>query len=109
VSEALDKAWETLGEGFAECDTRQRRIDELYIGNGFFAEYFLSGTRQRLCRVSLGIRQRKFDITMPGDDDGVCAERPPSDTRQRLPICRVPPTSTRQRDHPRAPFVSSFA
>jgi hypothetical protein len=31
---------EALGEGFAECDTRQRELDELYIGNSFFAEYF---------------------------------------------------------------------
>jgi hypothetical protein len=44
VFEALGKAWKTLGEGFAECDTQQRELDELYIGNGFFAEYFLSGT-----------------------------------------------------------------
>jgi hypothetical protein len=41
---------------FAECDTRQRKLGELYIGNGFFAEYFLSGTRQTLCQVSLGTR-----------------------------------------------------
>jgi hypothetical protein len=46
VSEALGKAWKTLGEGFAECDTRQRELGELYIGNGFFAEYFY--------RVTLG-------------------------------------------------------
>jgi hypothetical protein len=59
VSEALGKAWKTLVEGFAECDTRQRELDELYIGNSFFAEYFLLGTRQRLCRVSLDTRQRK--------------------------------------------------
>jgi hypothetical protein len=43
VSEALDKDWKTLGEGFAECDTRQRKLGELYIDNYFFAEYFLSG------------------------------------------------------------------
>jgi hypothetical protein len=42
-------AWKTLGEVFVECDTRQRELGELYIGNSFFAEYFLSGTRQRLC------------------------------------------------------------
>jgi hypothetical protein len=38
VSEALGKAWKTLGEGFAECDTRQRELSEMYIGNDFFAE-----------------------------------------------------------------------
>jgi hypothetical protein len=43
VSEALDKAWKTLGEGFFKCDTQQRKLDELYIDNGFFAEYFFIG------------------------------------------------------------------
>jgi hypothetical protein len=42
VPEALGKALKTLGKGFAECDTRQRRL-----GKAFFAEYFFSGTRQR--------------------------------------------------------------
>jgi hypothetical protein len=39
VSEALGKGWKTLGEVFAECDTRQRRLGELYIDNGFFVEH----------------------------------------------------------------------
>jgi hypothetical protein len=39
----LCRDWKTLGKLFAECDSRQRSLDELYIGNGFFAEYFLSG------------------------------------------------------------------
>jgi hypothetical protein len=43
VPEALDKAWKIVGEVFAECDSRQRSLDELYIGNDFFAEYFLLG------------------------------------------------------------------
>jgi hypothetical protein len=47
VTEALGKAWKTLDEGFAECDTRQRELGELYIGNDFFAEYFLPDTQQR--------------------------------------------------------------
>jgi hypothetical protein len=63
VSEALDNIWKTLGEGFAECDTRQRRLGELYIGNDFFADYFLSGTRQRLCRVRSDTRQRNVFVT----------------------------------------------
>jgi hypothetical protein len=46
VSEALGKDWKALGKGFAECDTWQRKLGELYIGNNFFAEYFLSNTRQ---------------------------------------------------------------
>jgi hypothetical protein len=37
----------TLGKGFAECDTRQRRLDKQCIGKAFFAEYFFSDTRQR--------------------------------------------------------------
>ena len=28
----------SLGEGFSECDTQQRKLGELYIGNDFFAE-----------------------------------------------------------------------
>jgi hypothetical protein len=74
VSEALGKAWKILGEGFAEYDTRQRKIGKLYIGNDFFAEYFLLGTWQRLYRVSLGTRQRKVAITVPGDGDEAIAE-----------------------------------
>jgi hypothetical protein len=42
VSLPSGKAGKTFGEGFAECDTRQRELSELYIGNNFFAEYFLS-------------------------------------------------------------------
>jgi hypothetical protein len=40
VFEALGKAYKTLGEGFAECDTRQIKLGKLYIGKDFFAEYF---------------------------------------------------------------------
>jgi hypothetical protein len=28
----LCQAWKTLGESITECDTRQRRLGELYIG-----------------------------------------------------------------------------
>jgi hypothetical protein len=44
----------TLGECF---------VGELYIRNGFFTEYFLSGTRQRFYRVSPDTRQRKVILT----------------------------------------------
>jgi hypothetical protein len=73
VSEALGKTWKTLDEGFAECDTQKRRLGELYIGNNFFAMYFLLDTRQG-----------EVAITAPGDGDGAgaCVECPPSDTRQ---------------------------
>jgi hypothetical protein len=41
------KALKTLGKGFTECRTRQRRLAKQCIGKAFFAEYFFSGTRQR--------------------------------------------------------------
>jgi hypothetical protein len=74
VSQTLGKARKTLGKGFAECNTRQRTLGELYIGNGLFSEYFLSGTRQRICRVPFGTRQRKVVVTAPSDGDGSFAE-----------------------------------
>jgi hypothetical protein len=49
----------TLGKAFADCNTRQRTLGKYFIGKGFFAEYFFSDTRQRLCRVSKNTRQRK--------------------------------------------------
>jgi hypothetical protein len=57
------KARKTLGKVFAECNTRQRTLGELYIGNSLFAEYCLSGTRQR-----------KVAVTAPSDGDGSFAE-----------------------------------
>jgi hypothetical protein len=74
VSQTLDKGYFTLGKGFAECNTRQRTLGELYIGNSLFAEYFLSGTRQRFCRVPSDTRQRKVTVTVPSDGDGSFAE-----------------------------------
>jgi hypothetical protein len=46
VPEALGEALKTLGKGFAECHTRERRLGKDCIGKGFFAECFLSSTRQ---------------------------------------------------------------
>jgi hypothetical protein len=43
--------------------TRHRMIGELYIGNSLFAEYYLSGTRQR-----------KVTVMAPSDGDGSFAE-----------------------------------
>jgi hypothetical protein len=71
---SLDKAWKTLDKVFAECDSRQRSLSELYIGNSFFDEYFLSGTRQRLCRVPPSTLERKVVVTVPSDGDGAFAE-----------------------------------
>jgi hypothetical protein len=65
VPEALGKALKTLGKAFAECYTRQRRLDKQCIGKAFFAECFFSGTRQR-----------KAAVTAPGDGDGGFAECP---------------------------------
>jgi hypothetical protein len=59
MSNTLGKGYFTLGKGFTECNTRQRTLDKYFIGKGFFAEYFFSDTRQRLCRVSESTRQRK--------------------------------------------------
>jgi hypothetical protein len=40
VLQTLGKANKTLDKPFAECDSQQRSLGELYIGNVFFAEYF---------------------------------------------------------------------
>jgi hypothetical protein len=74
VSPTHGKGKFTLGKCFAECNTRQRTLGELYIGNSLFAEYYLSGTRQRLCRVPNGTRQRKVTVTTPSNGDGSFAE-----------------------------------
>ena len=63
VSQTLGKGYFTLGKSFAECNTRQRTLGELYIGNDLFVEYFLSDTRQR-----------KVTVTAPSDGDGSFAE-----------------------------------
>jgi hypothetical protein len=76
VPEALGKALKTLGKVFAECRTRQIGIGTQCIGKAFFAEYFFSGTRQRLCRVPGSTRQRKETATTPGDGDSIFAECP---------------------------------
>jgi hypothetical protein len=77
----------------AKADTRQRKLDELYIGNGFFAEYFLSGTRQR-----------KVAVAALGNGDGAFAECPQSGTRQRLSLCRVCTVLTLGKEAPRGPL-----
>jgi hypothetical protein len=88
VSQTLGNGYFTLGKGFAECNTRQITLGELYIGSGLFAEYFMSGTRQRICRVPFDTRQRKVTVTAPSDGDGSFAECL-FGTRQRGQFCRV--------------------
>jgi hypothetical protein len=65
-----------LGKKIAECHLTldKETLGELYIGNSFFAEYFLSGTRQKICRVSFDTRQRKVTVTAPSDGDGSFVE-----------------------------------
>jgi hypothetical protein len=56
VSETHDKGYFTLGKGFAECNTRQRTLGELYIGNNLFAEYFCRALGKDFaeCHLELG-------------------------------------------------------
>jgi hypothetical protein len=68
VEACLDNTW-ALDKRFAECTPRQRGLDEQFIGNDLFAEYFILGTRQSLCRVSASNQQRKVVVTAPSDGD----------------------------------------
>jgi hypothetical protein len=43
-----NKAWKTLGERFAECDSRQRSLGKLYIGNDFYVKYNFKTTRSQV-------------------------------------------------------------
>jgi hypothetical protein len=58
---SLLKIYTTGNRFFTEClkhsakpgiDTWQRKLDELYVDNGFIVEYFLSGTRQRKVAIT---------------------------------------------------------
>jgi hypothetical protein len=56
VPEALGKALKTLGKGFAECDTRQRRLDKQCIGKALCRVLFLGHSTKRFaeCQGALG-------------------------------------------------------
>jgi hypothetical protein len=69
----------------------------------------LSGTRQRLCRVSLGTRQRKAAVTAPGNRDGAFAECHLIHSAKRLPLCRVSTSLYSTKGLPAGTFVSFFA
>ena len=58
VSRTLGKGPIALGIRFAESRTRQRALGKQRDGKAGFAECFLSGTRQRLCRVHFDTRQK---------------------------------------------------
>ena len=51
VPNAPGKGYFALGKAFAGCSTWQRASGKKLVGKDFFAGCFLSGTRQRLCRV----------------------------------------------------------
>jgi hypothetical protein len=51
VPKTSGKSYFALGKTFIGCSTRQRAAGKKLVGKDFFAGCFLSGTRQRLCRV----------------------------------------------------------
>jgi hypothetical protein len=53
VPKTLGKSYFVLGKAFAGCSTQQRAAGKKLVGKDFFAGCFLSGTRQRLCRVQI--------------------------------------------------------
>jgi hypothetical protein len=89
-------------------NTQQRELGEQYIGNDFFTEYFLSGTRQRLCRVPVGTRQRKAAVTAPSNRDDAFAECSRWHSAKKLPLCRVSTDLHSAKDPPAGPFVRFF-
>jgi hypothetical protein len=62
----LCRVFEALGKVFVECCTQQRGLGEHYIGKGFFAEYFFSGTWQS--QIILGKEKRSSRRRDDGDD-----------------------------------------
>jgi len=86
------EAQKTLGKGFAECYIRQTAHDVHCDGKSFFAECFLSCTRQRLCRVlkpTLGKKKVKSNVTARRRSGRVCRVSNGTGTRQRCHVCRV--------------------
>jgi hypothetical protein len=77
VPEALGKALKTLGKGFAECDTRQRRLDKHCIGKEWGPVPSVQHSVKRLVAESL---------TLPNAALGKAffAECPTKGTRQSL-------------------------
>ena len=103
--EALGKCRYTLGKAFPECYIRQRALGKQFIGKDLFAEYTLSALSKGFAECQSDIRQRKVAVTVSAT---VTAALPSvkvkhsakvaalpsaidSDTRQRWPLCRVPP------------------
>jgi hypothetical protein len=53
VPKAPGKGYFALGKAFAGCSTWQRASGKKLVSKDFFTGCFLSGTRQRLCRVQI--------------------------------------------------------
>jgi hypothetical protein len=77
VPGALGKALKTLGKGFTEYRTRQRRLGTQCIGKAFFVEYFFwaLGKEKQLLR-----RRVMETASLPSV---------PGDTRQKIHLCQV--------------------
>jgi hypothetical protein len=89
VPEALGKAVKTLGKGFAECRTRQRRLGKQCIGKAFFAEYFFSGTQQRGLPSAREHSAKKSNCYDDGVTETAFLPSVTGDTRQRSYLYRV--------------------
>jgi hypothetical protein len=74
VSEALGKAWKTLDEGFVECDTRQRRLGELYIGIDFLMSTFYRVLGKSFVECHSVLGKEKSSSRREGDGDGAYAK-----------------------------------
>jgi hypothetical protein len=96
VPEALDKTWKTLGTCFVECRTRQRGLDEQYIGKDFFAECLLIHSAKKLLFAEClpAITRQRIRQRVPLSGSLPSAAR---GSRQSLPLCRVsdPPHSAK--------------
>ena len=99
VSRTLGKGPIALGIRFAESRTRQRALGKQRDGKAGFAECFLSGTRQRLCRVHFDTRQKnKREIKKNGLRHRRCCSH--AGRRRRCSRCR---RSSRRRSTRRPP------
>jgi hypothetical protein len=59
LSKSFDKVCKILSKIFIECDTRQRILVELYIGNDFFAEYFYRSLNKDFGECHLTLDEEK--------------------------------------------------
>ena len=97
VPDALGKGPIALDKVFAECGTRQRTLGKKLVGKDLFAEYLLSDTRQRLCRMPRGHSAKKSDHHGASPVDGGFAECQPCRHSVKIfyiflkkILCRVP-------------------